>query len=177
MINIDKPNNLDANTCAMVTLLVEARQLLEYNEKVRHRYFEALAKLPWDEFVKNREASFHSLRNIFIHTLGAIDYWLDFLQGEKPHPYKKFDEYQTFQDVRDRMEYIEKRMRDYLNSLPIGGLEKKYTVTNDANETVEVTAEDVLIHVFEEEVHHRGELIALLWQMGIEPPLMGWKEL
>jgi len=158
-------------------LMFEVRQLLEYNDKVRHRYFEALAKLPWDEFVKNREASFHSLRNIFIHTLGAIDYWLDFLQGEKPHPQKKFDEYQTFQDVRERMEYIEKRMRDYLDSLPLGGLGKKYTVTNDANETVEVTAEDVLIHVFEEEVHHRGELIALLWQIGIEPPLMGWKEL
>jgi uncharacterized damage-inducible protein DinB len=75
------------------------------------------------------------------------------------------------------MEYIEKRMRDYLNSVPIGGFEKKYTVTNDANETVEITAEDVLIHVFEEEVHHRGELIALLWQMGTEPPLMGWKDL
>jgi uncharacterized damage-inducible protein DinB len=176
MINIDKPNNFDACICAMVTLLVEVRQLLEYNEKVRHRYFEALAKLPWEEFVKNREASFHSLRNIFIHTLGAIDYWLDFLRKEKSS-YKEFDEYKTVQDVRARMEYVEKRMRDYLNSLPTGGLKKKYSVTNDANETIEVTAEDVLIHVFEEEVHHRGELIALLWQMGIEPPLMGWKEL
>jgi len=58
-----------------------------------------------------------------------------------------------------------------------GGFEKKYTVTNDANETIEITAEDVLIHVFEEEVHHRGELIVLLWQMGVEPPLMGWKNL
>jgi uncharacterized damage-inducible protein DinB len=160
----------------MVMLVVEVRQLLEYNEKVRHRYFEALAMLPWDEFVKNREASFHSFRNIFIHTLGAIDYWLDFLQSQKSS-HKEFEEYQTFEDVRDRMEYIEKRTRDYLNSLPIGGLEKRYAVTNDANETIEVTAEDVLIHVFEEEVHHRGELIALLWQMGIEPPLMGWKEL
>jgi uncharacterized damage-inducible protein DinB len=160
----------------MVMLMVEVKQLLEYNEKVRHRYFEALAKLPWDEFVKNREASFNSLRNIFIHTLGAIDYWLDFLQSQKSSD-KEFDEYKTFQDVRVRMEYIEKRMRDYLNSLPIGGLKKKYTVTNDAKKTIEVTAEDVLIHVFEEEVHHRGELIALLWQMGIEPPLMGWKEL
>jgi len=176
MINIDKPNNLDACTCEMVILVVEVRQLLEYNEKVRHRYFEALAKLSWDEFVKNREASFHSFRNIFIHTLGAIDYWLDFLQKEKSS-YKEFDAYRTFQDVRARMEYMEKRMRDYLNSLSTGGLEKKYTVTNDANETIEITAEDVLIHVFEEEVHHRGELIALLWQMGIEPPLMGWKEL
>jgi uncharacterized damage-inducible protein DinB len=160
----------------MVMFVVEVKQLLEYNEKVRHRYFEALAKLPWDEFVKNREASYNSLRNIFIHTLDAIDYWLDFLQNQKSSD-KEFDEYKTFQDARDRMKYVEKRMRDYLNSLPIEGLKKKYTVTNNAEKTVEVTAEDVMIHVFEEEVHHRGELIALLWQMGIEPPLMGWKEL
>ncbi len=157
-------------------LMVEVRKLLEYNEKVRHRYFEALAKLSWDEFVENREASFHSFRNIFLHTLGAIDYWLDFLKKEKSS-YKKYDEYRTFQEVGARMEYIEKRMRDYLNSLGVDGLKEKYTVTNDANETIEVTAEDVLIHVFEEEVHHRGEIIALLWQMGVEPPLMGWNDL
>jgi uncharacterized damage-inducible protein DinB len=157
--------------------MVEVKQLLEYNGKVRHRYFEALEKLPWDEFVKNREASFHSLRNIFIHTLGAIDYWLDFLKKENIHSHRKFDEYQTFQDVRAYMEQVETRMREYFNSLPIDGLERKYTVKNDADETIEITAEDVLIHVFEEEVHHRGELIALLWQMDVEPPLMGWKEL
>jgi len=157
--------------------MVEVRKLLEYNEKVRHRYFEALAKLTWTEFVENREASFHSLRNIFIHTLGAADYWLDFLKKEECHSKKKFDEYQTIQEVRTYMESVEARMRDYLDSLSAGGLGKKYTLKNDANETIEITAEDVLIHVFEEEVHHRGELIALLWQMGIEPPLMGWKEL
>jgi uncharacterized damage-inducible protein DinB len=160
----------------MVMLMVEVRKLLEYNEKVRHRYFEALAKLTWEEFVENREASFHSFRNIFIHTLGAIDYWLDFLKKEKSS-YKDYDEYHTFQDVSARMEYIEKRTRDYLNSLQDDELREKYIVTNDANETIEVTAEDVLIHVFEEEVHHRGELIALMWQMGVEPPLMGWKDL
>ena len=104
----------------MVKLMVEIRKLLEYNENVRHRYFEALAKLPWDEFVKNREASFHSLRNIFVHTLGATDYWLDFLQKEDRHSHKKFNEYQTVQDVRAYMEHVEKRMRNYLDSLLLG---------------------------------------------------------
>jgi uncharacterized damage-inducible protein DinB len=64
-----------------------------------------------------------------------------------------------------------------LNSLPTGELNKKYALTKAENKTIEVTAEDVLIHMFEEEIHHRGELIALLWQMGVEPPTMGWKEL
>jgi len=157
--------------------LVDVRQLLEYNEEVRHRYFEALAKLPWEEFTANREASFHSLRNIFIHTLGAVDYWLGFLQKQNQHFHKKFEEYKTIQDVEAYMEHVEIRTHNYLKALPADGLQTTYTVKNDTDETVEITAEDVLIHVFEEEVHHRGELIAILWQTGVEPPLMGWKNL
>jgi uncharacterized damage-inducible protein DinB len=158
-------------------MVVDVRKLLEYNESVRHKYFEKLAELSWEEFTKNREASFHSIRNIFVHTLGAIDYWLDFLQKEDLHSKRKYDEYRTFDEVGAYMECVEKRMQGYLDSLPIGTLGKTYTLKDDDNKTVEITAEDVLIHVFEEEVHHRGELIALLWQMGIEPPSMGWKGL
>jgi uncharacterized damage-inducible protein DinB len=157
--------------------MVDVRSLLKYNESVRHRYFESLTKLPWKEFTKNREASFHSIRNIFVHTLSAIDYWLDFLQKENLHSKREFDEYKTFDQVRAYMEHVEKRMQKYLDSLSSKGLQKTYTVTGEDHKTTNITAEDALIHVFEEEVHHRGELIALLWQMGIDPPSMGWKGL
>ena len=161
----------------VVSKVVDVRKLLEYNEIVRHRYFESFTRLSWDEFTKNREASFHSIRNIFVHALGAMDYWLDFLQRQNLHSKREYDEYGTFEQVRAYMEHVEKRMQDYLDSLSIEGLKKTYTVTGDDDKTMKITAEDVLIHVFEEEVHHRGELIALLWQMGIEPPSMGWKGL
>ncbi len=157
--------------------MVDVKNLLEYNEEVRHRYFDALTKLPWDELVKNREASFHSLRNIFIHTLGAIDYWLDFLLKEQLHSHREFDEYNSIEDIRRYMQQVEARLHRYLDSLSSKELMKKYTRTNDSGENIEITAEDVLIHVFEEEVHHRGEIIGLLWQMGVEPSLMGWKNL
>jgi uncharacterized damage-inducible protein DinB len=159
------------------SIMLEVRELLEYNDLVRHRYFETLSKLPWSEFVKDRRASWGSMRNIFIHTLEAMDYWLDFLRQEKARSQKKYDEYRAFEDVKTYMEHVEARMHGYLDSLPTDGLERKFMVTNDANATVEITAEDVLIHVFEEEVHHRGELIALLWQIDVAPPLMGWKNL
>lgn len=157
--------------------MVEIRELLEYNDETRRKYLESFARLPWSEFVKDRGASWGSIRNIFIHTLGAIDYWLDFLQKENLHSRRKHDEYRTFEEVKTYMEHVEKRMRNYLDTLPEGGLKKKYVVKNNSDETVEITVEDVLIHIFEEEVHHRGEIIALLWQMNIEPPLMGWKNL
>lgn len=157
--------------------MVDVRELIRYNEDVRRRYLAALAKLPWDEFVRNREASWHSMRNIFIHTLQAVEYWLDFLQGERRREGRRFEDYDNMDKVQAYMAHVEGRMREYLGTAGSDNLGKMYTVTNDAGETIQVSAEDVLIHVFEEEVHHRGELIALMWQMDVEPPLMGWKYL
>jgi uncharacterized damage-inducible protein DinB len=79
--------------------VVDVRKLIEYNEEVRHRYFDSLAKLPWEELRKNREASFQSLRNIFIHTLGAVDHWLDFLLNEQLRTKREFDDYKTMEDI------------------------------------------------------------------------------
>jgi len=75
------------------------------------------------------------------------------------------------------MTQVEKRMQEYLDSLSSARLRKTYTVTGEEHKRTRITAEDVLIHLFEEEIYHRGELNALLWQMDIDPPQMGWKGL
>ena len=157
--------------------MVDICELLKYNEKIRRQYFDSFTQLSWEEFTKNREASFHSIRNIFIHTLNAVDYWLSFLQKKDFRAHKKFDEYESFEEAKAFMEQVEKKTFDYLNSLSVAKLRETYTANDDSGKPIQVTAEDILIHLFEEEVHHRGELIALLWQMGVEPPLMSWKGL
>jgi uncharacterized damage-inducible protein DinB len=157
--------------------MVDIKELLAYNERLRHEYFETFAKLPWKELTKNREASFQSMKNILVHTLGAIDYWLDILQEQNLHARKDYDDYKSLEQVKAYMEQVEKRMHTYLRSLSPQKLKKTYALKDDRGKTQAVTAEDILIHVFEEEVHHRGELNALLWQIGVDPPLMGWKYL
>jgi len=42
-----------------------------YDVDLRHKYLDALSKLERGELVKNREASFHSLRNIFLHMINS----------------------------------------------------------------------------------------------------------
>jgi len=153
--------------------MVDIKKLLEYNETIRHRYFETFTKLPWREFTKNREASFHSMKNIFAHTLGAIDYWLDILQNQNQRSKKDYNEYKTLEQVKAYMEHVEKRTHTYLKSLSNEKLQETHPVKDDGR-THKVTAEDILIHVVEEEIHHRGEINALLWQMGIDPPQMGY---
>jgi uncharacterized damage-inducible protein DinB len=80
--------------------MVDIRDLLKYNERIREMYFDRFTQLSWEEFTKNREASFHSIRNIFIHTLNAVDFWLSFLQKKDFRAQKKFDEYQSFAEVK-----------------------------------------------------------------------------
>ena len=64
-------------------------------------------------------------------------------------------------------------MHEYLEMLSPENLKKAYEVRGSGKPET-LTAEDILVHVFEEEVHHRGELIALLWQIGVEPPVIGY---
>jgi uncharacterized damage-inducible protein DinB len=153
--------------------MVDIKKLLAYNDAERRAFFKAFAKLSWGEFIKNREASFLSIKDIFIHTLNATDYWLDFLQNANQRSKKKFEEYKTLKEIGAYMQQVENRMNEYVKSLSPGDLKKKYTGRRKGKPET-VTAEDILVHIFEEEVHHRGELIALFWQMGIEPPLIGY---
>jgi uncharacterized damage-inducible protein DinB len=148
--------------------MVDIRDLLAYNDVENRAFFKSFAKLSWREFVKNREASFHSIGNIFIHTLHAADYWLDFLQNENQRSKKKFEEYTNLKERGAYMQHVEKRMNDYPETLPPENLKKKYELKGLHGKPEMKTAEGILVHVFEE-VHHRGELIALFWQMGIEP--------
>jgi uncharacterized damage-inducible protein DinB len=152
--------------------MVNIRDLLAYNEAERRAFFKAFSEMSWREFTKNREASFHSIRNIFIHTLNNTDSWLDLLQNKKQRSKKKFGEYKTLKEIETYMQQVEKHMHDYLETLSSQDLKKKYELEGLDGKPEMKAAEDILVHVFEDEVHHRGELIALFWQMGIEPPVI-----
>ena len=152
--------------------MVDVKKLLAYNDIERRAFFRAFSKLSWEDFTKNREASFNSIRNIFIHSLNATDYWLDFLQNEDKRSKKKFEEYKTLKEIGVYMRSVERRMNKYVKSLSPEEQTKEYRGRKNSDE--KLTAEDILVHVFEEEVHHRGELIALFWQTGIEPPVIGY---
>jgi len=52
-------------------------------------------------------------------------------------------------------------------------LKPVYRINNDGIRRKSITR-DVLLHVMTEELHHRGEIIAILWQKEIQPPDMGW---
>jgi len=154
---------------------MNAIKLLEYSQFLRHRYFDAFSRLPWDEFVKVRNASFDSLRDIFLHCVEVLDRYVNHrIRGNAELPRIHFDDYDSIDKVKTYLDQVESDVNRYLNKASPEELARKVERRFKDGATAQMTVEDMLIDIFQEETHHQGEFIALLWQMGIEPPHLGW---
>jgi uncharacterized damage-inducible protein DinB len=66
------------------------------------------------------------------------------------------------------------KVNNYFVNLNDSYLKKVYRINNDGIRRKYI-ARDVLLHILtEEELHHRGEIMAILWQQDLQPPDMGW---
>lgn len=155
---------------------MDSRSLFEYSQVLRNRYLEQIAKLPWEEVVRSRGGSFDSLRNIFLHTVNAEDMLVNYaLSGRtkdwvSPSP----DEFRSMDSIRKRTRDVESKTKAYVAKLKPDELERKLELPRKGKPSTFVRVEDVLAHTALENIHHFGELIALLWQMDMEPPHLGW---
>jgi uncharacterized damage-inducible protein DinB len=63
--------------------------------------------------------------------------------------------------------------QDFLAKLTPAELERKVEFSRPNTQPILVRVEDILIHTTFENIHHFGELIALFWQIDVEPPPVG----
>jgi uncharacterized damage-inducible protein DinB len=155
--------------------MMNALKLLEYSQFLRHQYLEALSKLPWEEVIKNRGASFPSLRDIYLHIIFVVDAYFNYiLQGNPHYPSLNYDDYGSIEKVTKYLEQVESKANAYLSKITPEALAGNIERKQKDGSTFPVPVEDLLLDFFQEETHHRGELIALLWQMDVAPPHMGF---
>jgi uncharacterized damage-inducible protein DinB len=159
----------------MVT--VDFRELFIYNHTVRQNYIDTFKKtLTWEQMIKNHETGWLSLKDTLLHIIWAEDSWINYsIQGledpNRPFPYSK---YNSWKDIEYYNSNVISKVDNYLSSLIVDSLFKPVSRLNKDGIRRTAIAKDVLIHVFTEELHHRGEIIAILWQMDMQPPDMGW---
>jgi len=150
-------------------------KLLEYSQYLRHKYLETLSKLTWAEVIKDRGASFPSLRDIFLHMVFVVDAYINYaLQGNPDYPSVNYDEYDSIEKVKKYMEEVESKANDYLSKVTPEELARNIERKQKDGSILHITVEEMLLDFFQEETHHRGELIALLWQEDVEPPHRGF---
>jgi len=151
-------------------------ELIRYNHAARRRYFQALANLPWDEVVRPRGASFDSMRNVFLHLTfmesRMIHYVIPGMTKDWVQP--PFDDFKDMESMKRLMEDVEVRSEAYLKKLTPKKLSRDVVLPWRRDPPMTASVENILTMVALEDIHHYGELIALLWQAGEEAPYLSW---
>src|SRR4030042_6157919 len=94
---------------------VKTLKLLEYSQFLRHKYLETLSKLPWEEVIKDRGASFPSLRDIYLHIVFVVDANINYaLQGNPNYPNVNYNEYDNIEKITKYLEQVESKANTYL---------------------------------------------------------------
>ena len=148
----------------------------EYNSYVRKKYLKAIFEnLKEEDRYKDRGASFPSIVDIFVHTVDAYRYWFRYIYPDRYEDYKKLrgTERFTLQRLQEEEYKIDSYVLSFIRSLKEEDLDR--TLAIDGKKlgwrASKISLRQMLLHLIEEELQHRGELNALFWQLDIGPPI------
>ena len=148
------------------------KNLFGYNWYSRRKILKSMAEIPWKKVVESCGASFDCARDIFVHSLQAEQFWIRRLSGKNVEgifdtPFSKFADISTVQKYADE---VETETNKYLKTLTEKKLQSVFEYKGWDGKTNRKKIEEILMHVIEEEIHHRGELLCIYWQNDITPP-------
>lgn len=153
------------------------RRLYAYNSRTRAKYLTAIWKLPPRERNKDRGASFPSLPDIFLHVLDAYRLWFDEVYARGPAPtWYPLGVHYTLAEARRETRSIDGRVTRILRSLRPRDLDRQLPLPKRWHVRKTIELRELLVHMIEEELQHRGEMNALLWQAGRNPPVTGFDD-
>jgi len=138
-----------------------------------------MSEIPWEIIVENSGASFDSIRDIFIHSLQAEHLWVRRISGKSTDGIyapqgSSFTKYADVDLIREYADKVEAETNECLESLTDEKLRSMLEYKGRDGSINRSVVEDILMHVVEEEIHHRGEIMCIYWQHDIPPPYVSF---
>jgi len=162
-----------------VTELKAIRDWFWYNSFVRRRYFEVISRLPARELSRDRGASYPTLIELFKHSLDGVSSFIQRMSvlHEKTNPAYPCPDNPSLNDLSKYVTHLEEQISLFFATLTEGDLDRSFLVPKEPpwwDEDFTAPVRGTLYHLVEEELQHRGEINALLWQIDVEPPITDW---
>ena len=155
--------------------LASIREWFSYNDYVRRKYLKLLESLSKEQLTKDTGASFPSLLDISAHIFFAYRLWLNQLYAGVA-----LDNDDSFgrrcasiEELKSDAEKMNPFILDFVRRLRPEDLGRWIDRRRDGK-PFRFNVKNMLWHLIEEELQHRGELNALLWQLDVDPPITGW---
>lgn len=147
------------------------RAMAYNNAWANHRLLAACARLSPDELVAPRTGFFPSLRATLNHILIIDRFYVDAMEGGTlgPAAWANTEPCATVAELRDAQGEVDRRLIavvDSLDDADLGTIVSVHRGTRVQQERLD----RLLLHLFQHQVHHRGQAHAMLSGTSVHPP-------
>ena len=147
------------------------RSMAYNNAWANHRLLTACAALSPDEFTARRTGFFPSLRATLNHILIIDRFYIDAMEGGTlgPKAWLDAEPCGTVAALHQAQAEMDRRLLAVVNGLNEDGLKQIVAVHREARVQHE-RMDRLLLHLFQHQVHHRGQAHAMLSGTSVAPP-------
>jgi uncharacterized damage-inducible protein DinB len=148
---------------------MNAAQFFDHWNKIWRDLQRAVSMLK-DEHLDFRPAErYHrSVGDILLHIIEIEQFWIhDVIQkGSSSLSDEDKGQLRTVAEIQEEMEAVHKRTMDFLTTVPVEDFNRIVQVPQDGTPKLGW----ILWHIFEQQIHHRGELYLCLSLLGMDRP-------
>jgi uncharacterized damage-inducible protein DinB len=152
-------------------LLDSFRMLARYNCSANARLYELIGQLDEAEYRKPRQVSFGSIHALLNHMLLGDQIWMSrFAGGGKATPPLNTELFATFAELHSARLAQDAQIEDFFAKTDDEFLQRPLRYTNSLGKEYADTAPLAVMHFFNHQTHHRGQMHVMLSQTEIKPP-------
>lgn len=153
--------------------MAQVGELFTYNAWANRKLFSALAALSAEDYKRDLKTSFGGVSGTVNHIVWAEELWLRRWQGAAPPAVAQGRDLESLSAAQDRWERIEDERNRYLGALSDTSLASAVVVKASSGGEFRHQLRETLLHVTDHSTYHRGQIIAMLRQLGRTPPSTG----
>jgi uncharacterized damage-inducible protein DinB len=151
----------------------EALELFAYNAWANRALFDAAARLPEDAYHRDVKSSHGGIHGTLAHIVWAEQLWLHRWTGKPVPAIPQGKDLPTLAEVRARWEDVEVERAAFLARFDERQLDETRVVHPSTGGEYVHTFREMLRHVVDHSSYHRGQVVTMLRQVGVVPPVTG----
>lgn len=153
-------------------LTAHFRKMAHNNAWANWRLLSACARLSDEAFRATRTSFFPSLHETLNHNLMVDLYYIDALErgGLGRQIFARFVPVDTAAGLMEAQAVADRRLIAVCDGLTDASLDTTVTTDRGENGAIEERIDDLLAHLFQHQIHHRGQAHAMLAGTDIPPP-------
>lgn len=153
-------------------LLQHVRRFARYNRWANGRLYDACAALPPDAYYAARPSFFGSIHATLNHILVGDMAWFGRFTGQPATHVTRLDQilHADFAGLRAARAAKDDEIVAFCDGLDAAALDTTFSYTNISGQSFTDPLFPPLMHAFNHQTHHRGQVHGLLSHAGIDPP-------